>query len=168
MCQRKCQELQARVITTWTQGQQQVWLEPWNRDPVLRIKRMNVSNASAFESLHCQASMNRSWTLQSCVRERLLIMIKKLKGTLPSLPCLREAGGKQMYFLNTWKGWQLLLSLNIEQSPSLLEPCKLSSVNRWPGYGQVSAVEMIIVNPTDLLFLYPPHHGLNESQSHGA
>ncbi|EDL99676.1 rCG58486, partial [Rattus norvegicus] len=60
-----------------------------------------------------------------------------------------------MDFLNTWEGWQLLLSSNIEQSPSLLEPCKLSPVNRWRGSDQVSAAEKIIVNPTFLLFL--PH-----------
>ena len=68
-----------------------------------------------------------------------------------------------MHFRNTWAGQQLFLSLSIEQSPSLLEPCKLSSVTRWPCGGQVSAAEMITVNLTSLLFLCPPHHGLSET-----
>lgn len=88
MCQRKCQELQARVITTWIQDQQQVWLELWKHDPVLGIKgwmfqmfqrlKVYIARRPGIEAGHFRAAS----------RARELIVIKKLKGTLPPWPPL--------------------------------------------------------------------------------
>lgn len=95
---------------------------------ILRDKRMNVSNALAFERLHGQASPNRCSTLQSCVKREGADMIQELRPAQSSLSHSGGACGKQVAVLNTWERWQPLFCLNIEQSPSLLEPCKLNSV----------------------------------------
>lgn len=58
----------------------------------------------------------------------LTIMIRKPKPARSSLHHLGEAGGRQMYCLNTWVGGRQLFSLNMKQWPSLSDSYKRNCI----------------------------------------
>lgn len=97
---------------------------------------MNILNALVFRSQRQfpKESLIEIQHFREKLRHRkaplsvLMIMIRKPKPTHSSLHHLGEAGGRQMYCLNTWVGWRQLFSLNIKQWPSLSEPHRLNCI----------------------------------------